>query len=509
MIAIRKYKYTINAAVLALTMVLGNSCTKDLLTPTPTTSIIDSKAFDTPARILSQVNGLYAGVKSGQFYGGRYVIYNEIRGEEFIVNKPNGVTGLDTWNQNVNSNTNEVVNLWSAAYTAINRVNVFLAGLAANSTKVDAATASQYTGEAEFLRALTYFALVQTYAKPYVFDNGASLGLPLRLVDETTLTGTGTNDLARSTVAQVYTQILKDLDDAETKLPATPTLANGATRAFKNTAIALKAKVYLAQANYAKVLTETTKLISATAPYQSPTGGNKLESSIATVFGGSYGAPTTVSPEALLFLPFTTSDAPGTQNQLAYYFTTGTGKGNGEYYLNKSGIYANAALSGASSTDARKGFITPVSVTDANKVTTIYYYLSKYNTPSPFTDYIPVLRYSEVLLNAAEAYARTGDLVNATALLNAVRHRSDPAFTFAAADIATQTSLISTILTERRIELLGEGFRLTDLFRTGQALPAKSGPQGNSPSVAVTASNYIWPISGVELQTNKLIQPNP
>ncbi|SDP96775.1 SusD family protein [Mucilaginibacter sp. OK268] len=500
MITIKKYKYILNAAVLALTVLLGSSCKKDLLTPTPTTSIIDSKTFDTPARILSQVNGLYAGVKNGQFYGGRYVIYNEIRGEEFIINKPNGVTGLDTWSQNVNSNTNEVVNLWSAAYAAINRVNVFLAGLNANLSKVDATTANQYIGEAEFLRALSYFALVQTYAKPYVFDNGASPGLPLRLLAETDLTGAGKNDLARSTVAQVYTQILKDLDDAESKLSATQ--ANGAFRAFKNTAIALKARVYLAQANYAKVLTETTKLISATAPYQAPTGGTKLEASIATVFTGSY-----TGAEALLFLPFTTSDAPGTQNQLAYYFTLNPG--NGEYYLNTSGIYANAALSGTSSTDARKGFITKVSVTDANKVTTIYNYLSKYKTSSPFTDYIPVLRYSEVLLNAAEAYARTGDLVNATALLYAVRHRSDATFTFDPADIGSQTSLINTILTERRIELIGEGFRLTDLFRTSQALPAKSGAQGNSPAVAVTASNYIWPISGVELQTNKLMQPNP
>ncbi|MGN8070385.1 RagB/SusD family nutrient uptake outer membrane protein [Mucilaginibacter sp. 22184] len=493
MITIKKYKYTVNAAVLALTMVMGNSCKKDLLTPSPTTSIIDSKAFDTPARILSQVNGLYSGVKSGQFYGGRYVIYNEIRGEEFIVNKPNGVTGLDTWNQNVNSNTNEVVNLWSAGYTAINRVNVFLVGLNANLSKVDAATANQYIGEAEFLRALSYFALVQTYAKPYVFDGGASPGLPLRLLAETDLTGAGKNDLARSTVAQVYTQILKDLDDAETKLPATQATATGATRAFKNTAIALKARVYLAQANYAKVLTETAKLISTTAPYQSPTGGSKLESSIVTVFNGSY-----TGAEGLLFLPFSTSDAPGTQNQLAYYFTSSPG--NGEYYLNTAGIYANVALSGAASTDARKGFITKVGTVN---------YLTKYKTPSPFTDYVPVLRYSEVLLNAAEAYARTGDLANASALLNAVRHRSDPAFTFDPADIGSQANLISTILTERRIELLGEGFRLTDLFRTGQALPAKSGPQGSSPAVAVTASNYIWPISGVELQTNKLMQPNP
>ncbi|MET1053990.1 MAG: RagB/SusD family nutrient uptake outer membrane protein [Pedobacter sp.] len=493
MMTIKKYKNSISAALLASIMVFAGSCTKDLLDPTPTTSIIDNEAFDNPARILLQVNGLYAGVRHGEFYGGRYIIYNEIRGEEFIVNKPNGVTGLDTWGQNVNSNTNEVVNLWSRAYAAINRANVFLAGLQANSSKVDATLASQYTGEAEFLRALSYLALVQTYAKPYVFDNGASLGVPLRLVSETTLTGGGTNDLARSTVAEVYAQILKDLDDAEAKLPATP--VNGAFRAYKNTAIALKARVYLTQANYAQVVAESAKIISASAPFQAPTGGSRLDASIANVFNGSYTGTATAS-ETLLSFPFTTTDAPGTQNQLAYYFNTTPG--NAEYYLNTAGIFANPALSSA--TDARSALLVK-----AGSLT----YLAKYKTPSPFTDYIPVIRYAEVLLNAAEASARTGNLTRATELLYAVRRRSDPAYTFAAADISTAASLINTILTERRIELLGEGFRAPDLKRTQQPLPSKIGTSGIAPAVAPTAANYIWPISGRELQSNKLIVPNP
>jgi hypothetical protein len=503
MMTIKKYKNSISVALLASIMVFASSCTKDLLDPTPTTSIIDNEAFDNPARILLQVNGLYAGVKHGEFYGGRYIIYNEIRGEEFIVNRPNGVTGLDTWGQNVNSNTNEVVNLWSRSYAAINRINVFLAGLQANISKIDPTLANQYIGEAEFLRALCYLSLVQTYAKPYVFDNGASLGVPLRLVSETTLTGEGTNDLARSTVAQVYTQILKDLDDAETKLPASRVVptdpATGAFRAFKNTAIALKARVYLTQANYAQVVTESAKIISASAPFQAPAGGSRLEANIATVFSGAY-TGTAAASETLLSFPFTTTDVPGTQNQLAYYFTSSPG--NGEYYLNTAGILANPALTSA--TDARSALTARVGTT------TILTYLTKFKTASPFTDYIPVIRYAEVLLNAAEASARTGDVARATALLYAVRRRSDPAFTFPAADISTQASLINTILTERRIELLGEGFRAPDLKRLGLALPSKgNATSGIAPAVAPTAPNYIWPISGRELQSNRLIVPNP
>jgi len=98
-------------------------------------------------------------------------------------------------------------------YAAINSANLFLKGLSDNISKVDATLAKQYAAEAKFVRALSYFSLVTLYARPYVEDNGASKALPLRLQAETS---TANNNMTRSTVAEVYTQILKDLDEAET-----------------------------------------------------------------------------------------------------------------------------------------------------------------------------------------------------------------------------------------------------------------------------------------------------
>jgi hypothetical protein len=63
---------------------------------------------------------------------------------------------------------------------------------------------------------------------------------------------------------------------------------------------------------------------------------------------------------------------------------------------------------------------------------------------------------------------------------------------------------VATIFNERRIELLGEGFRLYDLLRTVQTLPAKIGNAGTSPSVSPTASNYVWPIPSGEIAYNTL-----
>lgn len=127
---------------------------------------------------------------------------------------------------------------------------------------------------------------------------------------------------------------------------------------------------------------------------------------------------------------------------------------------------------------------------------------------APFRDYVPVIRYAEVLLNYAEAAAQNNDLTKATALLKAVRHRSNSAYVFPDADIGTKDALLNTILTERRVELLGEGLRLQDLQRRLQPLPAKTGSIGTAPSVPVAAANYIWPIPSGEISTNKLMVGN-
>lgn len=128
--------------------------------------------------------------------------------------------------------------MWSTAYGAINRIHLFMEGLETNRSKVSEALYANYVGESKFLRALCYFVLVQQYARPYVEKKGAGAGLPLRLSAEKTATN---NELVRSTVKEVYDQILADLNDAENKLPLTyASAALNTTRAHRNAAIALK-----------------------------------------------------------------------------------------------------------------------------------------------------------------------------------------------------------------------------------------------------------------------------
>ncbi|GAA4414772.1 RagB/SusD family nutrient uptake outer membrane protein [Nibrella viscosa] len=483
----------LKAAVMAVLFTpLVTSCNeKELLEPSPLTSLSDRDAFANPDRVLAQVNGLYASTKSGQFLGGRYYVYVDVRGEEFLNVTNNGVTALQTWNHSNNSQSNEPTNLWNAAYLAINRINLFLAGLDANPSVVEGTLANQYRAEARFLRALSYLNLVQLYAQPYTKDNGASPGLPLRLKGEV---GSGNNDLARSTVAEVYKQILDDLNFAEQNLPANyATALLNTTRAHKNTAIALKTRVNLIMGKWADVVTEANKIVSAATPFRAATGvAHQLQASIGTVFTNY------TTTESILSMPFSDNDLPGTQNGLASYYMPVIGPG--DYSLNPNGILANTAFT---ATDARRTSLIRNDIAgDAGR-----FRLAKFPTGPVHKDFAPVIRYAEVLLNLAEARARlaTGVDEQALALLNAVRGRSAPNAVYKAEDIAGKDALVNAILLERRIELLGEGFRSNDLLRLNQPLPAK----GTIQAVPATASVYIWPIPQGEINVNKLIVPNP
>ncbi len=481
-----KHIYKIaTVAILAIPFVGSlSSCKKDFLIAEPELSLPEGEAFANPTRILGQVNGLYTSAKSGALFGGRYQIYNDIRAEEFINRTGNGVTGYTVYQGTNTSADTYIANFWSQGYLTINRVNLFLKGMEENSAVLTPAVHQNYLGEAKFVRALCYFSLVQIFAKPYALDNGASRGLPLRLQPESSLAN---NSLKSSTVAAIYTQVLKDLDEAEAALPDTySTALLRTTRAHKNTAIALKLRVYLTMGNYTKALEEGNKLVPQTAPFTNTARtAHALQANVASVFAAPY-----TTSESIFSFPFADTNAPGTQNQIGYYFNVG----NLEFYLNQTGagIYADAAWP---ATDARKSTLTANYSLSASNIVRMP---TKFSGSSPFIDFVPMIRYAEVLLNVAEVEAArpNGNLVRAAALLQAVRSRSDAAYVFPA--FSSNTALVSAILKERRIELLSEGFRYNDLARKVTPLPSF----GAGTNIPVTDERYVFPIPISEINTN-------
>lgn len=485
-----KIKYSL-LAVAVITASL--SCQRDKLNPVPQTSVTDASAFSTPARVANQVLSLYASFKSGNFYGGRAIVGGELKGEDFFAETTNLVTGYDVYNLNVANSATFVRAIWNQGYLTINRCNVFIDGMGSGGTAVvGQALANNYLGEARLIRAISYWTLLQYFARPYADGNGSKPGLPLRLKG---IVGPGQSDLARSSVGEVYNQIIADLDFAETNLPSTYTTTttnDNTTRAHKNTAIALKTRVYLSMQKYNNVITEANKIVPTAPPFKATSGvADSLQPDVTNVFKTPY-----TTTESIFSLPMTSStspsDNPGTQNQLAYYFYNNTGIGTGEYSLNPNGILGDPQWT---ATDKRRTSFVYTAPSGKR-------WLSKFPTGSTYTDWVPVIRWPEVLLNLAEALARTGSGVDVRSLLllNAVHGRSD--VTLLAP--ATQAALIDAILKERRIEFIGEGLRNPDLMRLLQTIPAK----GSAPSKSPSDQGYIWPISSDELSLNKLMTDN-
>lgn len=472
-------------------MLIAGSCSKDKLDPIPKTKLPDYSAFDTKTRIVAQVNGLYDFMKSGQYRGGRFLIYNDIRADNFDNLLSNGVTGLQTWQNNVTESTNEVDGLWNAVYATVNAINIFIEGLDASrldpikAASITDAEYNQYKGEALALRGLCYFDLLQLYAKPFNMNAGADLGVPLRLKAYKT---PADNDLVRSTVAQVYTQILADLNAAEPMVALTNgTAPLNTTRLHRNSVIALKTRVYLHMNNYPAVVSEANKIVSATAPFTASTGvANALQANIVNVFTSPW-----TTNESMFSMPMVETDAPGTQNGLGYYYSK-VANSSPDYSLTSTGIIANAGFTAG---DARRSL---------NTISGTRTYLNKFNV-ALFIDYVPVIRYSEVLLNLAEAEAQAAGAVTARsiALLNAVRGRSGGG-TYVAGDFANLAAFINKVMLERNIEFLGEGLRSSDLLRTVSTIPGKATVNPVPP----TSTNYIWPIPLSEILSNKAIVQN-
>lgn len=469
------------------------SCDKDQLDPLPQTSLIDTAAFSTPSRVQQQVNGMYAALKNGQFMAGRYVVYQEIRGEDFSNRTSNGVTGFQTWGFAILPSTNEVQNLWNAIYQTINRTNVVLAGLdiAQQKNVITEATANNFRGEARFIRAFSYYALMTLYARPYWDGNGSKPGVPLRLKPETAIDAPS-NQIARAKASEVYAQMIQDLDFAEANLPATATISH----AHINAAIALKTRVYLIQGDYAKLITEANKIVPNAAPFEASTGiKHRLEPNVATAF-----APPYTSRENIFSMPFTSLDGAGTQNSLGSYFNPSSLGGGADYSLNTTGIVANTGWKAA---DARRAFINASN------------FLLKWpNNPGGSNpDWLPVIRYAEVLLSLAEGITRNSNSVEQRAvdLLNAVRTRSDATTSWTTGSFANAQALLDQIATERRIELVGEGLRAVDIMRRAETFPSKPNASGGTvaPSVASTDIQYIWPIPLSERLVNTGIEQNP
>lgn len=466
------------AAFCALLLSSATGC--DVLTQDPPDALTQEDGFANADRISKSAIGMYDGVQNAEFLGGRALIYGDIRSDD---TNPAGFFGfVSTHNQQANDGI--ALNSWTGGYRSLYGINYFLQQIAKSPGKTTAALESQYIGEGKFLRALVYFNLVNLFAQPYNFTPDAShLGIPIQLIaPDAGNAFDASQNLARKSVKEVYAQIELDLNDAIQSLPETyPTAFDRTGRATKDAARGLLSRVYLYKGQYAEAAAMANNVITGTR--------HTLSANPATPFT----AATYSNSESIFSVAMNLSDNPNTNNALGQHY--GRTK-RGDITVTP---YASIDTTQFRSKDRRRALLLdpPTFPVPANT------YTLKYNNGS--SDYVPILRYSEVLLNRAEGLAQTDPAISAEAitLLNTVRRRSLPNIpaypSFTAASFANKQALIDAILFERRLELAFEGHRYYDLMRYKR----------NSSRVNYGAEKAIFPIPLVDLQQNPNLVPNP
>jgi starch-binding outer membrane protein, SusD/RagB family len=523
----RKILVTVLAALLVF-----NSC-QEIIELNPYNQVSEATAFSTPQLIELSVVGMYNAAQRGYFngadfrgypFGAAFVQQGDCRGEDAINLQ---AFYRFTYEGTYDATTANNVFYWQDTYRLINRCNIIIDGVnkAATAGTITAAKAAEYEGEARLLRAAAYHELLVMFARPYKHTaDGSHQGVPYH---ETPIATQGAIDEAltkgRETVAFVYGKIIADLDFAETNLPLKAGRTGNAkiTRATKGAAIGYKTRVYLHMYDWDKVITEASKIIE----------GGALATEYAlgaqpwTCFAQNY-----ANTEYMFGMDNSATNNPGVNAALASQYKR-------RQLVAISPIIWRNSFWLADDKRRQEGDMVLTRKNTAGVVTGLF--TQKYKDDVNYTDASPMLRYAEVLLNVAEAYARKSNTTDALKYLNKVRDRAlaTPATqSYTSATFANNVAMLEAILAERRIELAMEGRRWPDIHRLQfcphfpiAGIPAKIAvadpvAAGSydlaggvySGALSVTAIPYanfkfVWPIPVVELNSNPILadQQNP
>jgi tetratricopeptide (TPR) repeat protein len=493
----KKYIY-ITIATLAIFATSVVSCNDDFVERPVQYSIDSENYFNSKTDYENALIGAYDLLHS-TFIN---VLMGEIASDNTFAggNGPNDVPGYQSVDDMIHTPVNEQIKqLWDWMFAGVQRANYILEF----KDKTDFVEKKQIIAEARFLRAYYHFELVKWFG-----------GIPMN-GDKRFAPG-DEKSIPRSTVEKVYESIEADLEYASQNLNV---LAAQKGRATRGAAFALLGKAYLYQGKYAKAA-DAFETVIASGNYRLVVKSDLTPQQVTsglTAFGSIFEDAGENGTESVFEVQYTDVEG-GSYGQLQYiegnvavgfagpFGYEGPVFADGNNFNLPTPKIANAFEAG----DTRKA-VTILDMTTwipANPGTS---YTKQHEDTGFFNrKYIPrkrrpeaagdvkltspnnyrAIRYADVLLMAAEANNKNGNDGKAQQYLNLVRDR-------AFGDVnhritATGTALNDFILTERKIELAGEGHRFFDLVRTGKAAQEIPG--------FVAGKNELFPIPLEEIQ---------
>lgn len=426
----------------------------------PETKVGAEIAFNSDATATSTVLGLYDNAVNNivPFYG------------PVMGNSSDELQASDSSYDNFRSNTVSTTgfrlryNLWIPAYNVIMQANLAIQGLN-DSKSLTPSVKDQLLGEAKFMRAFTYFYLVNIFGD-----------VPLPLEPNVIANAS----LPRSPATEVWNQITKDLTEAKMALGESYPSSSFRTRINKSVATAFLARVYLYQKQWINAEAEATNIINNTDYRLVDLGEKFLNTSEETIW--------------------------------QFYNIDGVSK-SGKVYQANEGFLPTCFLTSTLSdsfepNDMRKSEWVKLITVGEMPFNTIYKYKSFAGTAN---EYDIVMRLSEQYLIRAEARAQQNKIdgnQGALADLNSIRNKAGLGDL---SGLNTAQTLLA-VENERKWELFGEwGHRWLDLKRTPSVVDPTLTRADDVLSVLKDAwkpSAILYPIPAGEITLNPKLTQN-
>ena len=548
----QKRPFSVLAIAFAAVSTLAACNDEAFLTEVPEDFVAPENFYRNQGDALAGVNAVYATFITGTgdgYYGRNFPMVVEFPTEMLTtrLSATNERTRFD--NYSWTPGHSYLLSTWSGAYQAINRANAVINRVP--GIEMDATLRSRIVGEAKFLRALHYFNLVRLWGD-----------VPLRLQETTSLNNL---EMPRTPAAEVYAQIIADLESAIETLPSKSGYAAADHgRATRGAARTLLGKVYLqrgatgvgtaadfasAEAVLRQVVTSGEYGLAASHLVLFDVyGGTINENNNEVIFDiqnvrapglggrlGSHMAPTNTAPhlgastngsfaaEYVVFVRLTTIPTTpipvdtAAANSITYAATDLRRSQSWVLSWNKGGTMVTWSPTASNTTNLN---------TYASHTPFPRKYLDHLMTGTGVEEpnYI-LLRYADVLLMLAEAInEQAGPTTEAVEFVNMVRRRAN--LGNLSATTLTKATFKNVIFQERRWELMGEFHGHFDSQRhwewatsrieanialgraSGQGNRYPKTAAGETPTDITHPKYYHFPIPQGVIDRNPLIEQN-
>jgi hypothetical protein len=463
---------------LTLALLSATACRKDFLDLKPIGTQLESNFYKTEKQIFEGVVAVYDVLQWGGTNGWTMKLGLLNTASEECHAGGSDASDQPAWvawdNFTLDPNLGPQRGLWNKSYAGIYRANLILEKM--DNPAIEGMTAdkkARYIAEVKALRAYYYFDLVRFFGN-----------VPLIIK---TLGADEIYKQTQSPPSVIYAQIEKDLKEAVavSQLPET-VVPEELGRLTKGAARALLGKVLLFQNDNAKMAEAATVLESVIT-----SNIYKLETNYANIFkpDNKFGA------ESVFEIVHSNVQRGGWENfnnftegnySVQFFgmrdFVGATYASGWSFcpvsieladFMKNDPRFAHTIIDGKALKSQGATYSAGFQNTD--------FFIKKYAPLSAFKATvgesalnwgynIKEIRLADVMLMAAEAFARSGNETKARQYLNQVRSRVG-----LQPRSSTGTTLLDDIATERRLELATEGVRYWDLIRTGKAVGVLGG----------------------------------